>query len=143
VDRSRREWLIGVLESSRSWLDAGSGIWGCSWRTTESGAPAFDEFVNLGGPPVSLIDLGKAMPPDTSRLYANFLRTDFVGPNSRVNPREVREYFIAPLRPFGIVDMYMIHGRDTADQGICIGRHLRTRHAPRRAERRALLARLA
>jgi len=124
VQGSLRDWLTSVLESTRDWLDAGAGIWGCSWTMTASGAPRFDEFLNLGGPPVSLPELGEAMPPEIGRMAAQVLRVDFAGLNSEVDPPACREYFITPLRPFGITDLDLINGRDVAGRGICIGSYL-------------------
>ena len=142
VHGSLRDWLTSVLESTRPWFDAGAGVWGCSWKLTASGGPRFDEFVNIGGPPVSLTELGEAMPPDIGRMAAQILSVDFAGLNSEVDPPACREYFITPLRPFGISDIHLINGRDVAPRGICIGSHLWRTPRGRRGDA-GLLTRLA
>ena len=136
------DWLTSVLEAARPWYDGGAGVWGCSWQVTPAGHVTFDDFVNMGGPPVSLLELGAAMPPEIARRAAQIHLADFIGLNSDVEPAECREYFMAPLRRFGICDIHMINGRDVADRGVCIGSHVR-RAAARRHADPALLARLA
>ena len=142
VEGSVSAWLTNVLEAARPWYEAGAGLWGCSWQVTPAGHVTFDDFVNVGGPPVSLIDLGRAMPPEIASRAAQIHLADFIGLNSDVEPEECRRYFMAPLRPFGITDIHMINGRDVAERGVCIGSHIK-RSAARRRTDPCLLARLA
>jgi DNA-binding CsgD family transcriptional regulator len=142
VDQTSKDWLASVLESSRPWLDAGDGVFGCLWKNDSAGLPMFEEFANINGPPVVPPTLGQSMPVEIGRLAARSLGKTFHGFMSRAISQEESDFFNAPLRPFGIVDNVILHGRDLEGRGICIGNHLRRPRAPLRGEGR-LLARLA
>jgi len=129
VDRSQTDWLKGVLESSREWLDGGMGLFGYTWTIAHDGCVRFEQFVDPDKPPGVLATIASGVPPHIARLTGQLLRKTVCGLASDVLTPETKKVFFAPLQAIGIDDTLGINGRETATSGVWIGGHLKRSRA--------------
>ena len=136
IDRSLPEWLGGVLESSRPWLDRGAGMAAYSWTVTAEGVVEFGDYVALGEGPMPLSALAADMPSHVGRMVAQVMTTNRCGLSSRVLKGECSRFFNGALRAFGKADAIGINGRETERMGVWIGSFLQRSRPLARGEER-------